>query len=206
MKTFGEAIFPHICTVPRTQPGSLFHCSGWTAPKHRSANIHLQVLILTTNHKIHSASYEMFRADFMGVLPQKALMPSLGSEITLFAEVFLPERRLRLPPECTIYSTKSCFFSSLFKHSEKNNNKKTATVPYLLLAAVFMPRSVPDWSSILYLQLNLSTKCSATKLWTKMVLSQIAPREEVRILPDKAILFTTCFPFKNHGPDSRSWG
>ena len=147
MKTFGEAIFPHICTVPRTQPGSLFHCSGWTAPKHRSANIHLQVLILTTNHKIHSASYEMFRADFMGVLPQKALMPSLGSEITLF-----------------------------------------------------------DWSSILYLQLNLSTKCSATKLWTKMVLSQIAPREEVRILPDKAILFTTCFPFKNHGPDSRSWG
>lgn len=120
MKTFGEAIFPHICTVPRMQPGSLFHCSGWTAPKHWSANIHLQVLILTTNHK----SYEMFRADFTGVLPQKALMPSLGSEITLFAEVFLPERRLRLPPECTIYSTKSCFFSSLFKHSEKTTTTK----------------------------------------------------------------------------------
>lgn len=137
MKTFGEAIFPHICTVPRTQPGFLFHCSGWTAPKHRSANIHLQVLILTTNHKIHSASYEMFRADFMGVLPQKALMPSLGSEITLFAEVFLPERRLRLPPECTIYSTKSCFFSSLFKHSKKKQQQQNSNSTLLTFGCSF---------------------------------------------------------------------
>lgn len=97
--------------------------------------------------------------------------------------------------------------SFLCSNTAKNKNKnkkatttinKTTQYPTYFWMQFLCPNQCLSDHQFNICKLNPSTKCSARKPWTKMLLSLIAHREEVRILLDKAILFITCFlSFKN---------
>lgn len=136
MKTFGASrAFFHVYTVPCTQPGSFGYCCIWRPTVAlRCANILLQVLILASHHRIYVASYEMFASDFMGVLHQKALMPSPRNEIMLFTDTFpeVGEAEALIWAHDLLYKIVFLFLPCL-------GGEKKKAEPYLLSDAIFMP-------------------------------------------------------------------